>query len=122
VLQSGRIEANRVNTRRYDKHEELPYLPKQRNGLFSKKNVLLDFIALYADGPLPLVTNFLIALAHRNKDHVVFFLRKTQHWMDCMPFPDYTVDLSPKRARKNTRARALSRLLKNLCGSQVVSM
>jgi hypothetical protein len=109
VLQSGHIEANRVNIRCYDKHEELPYLPKQRYGLFStKKNVLLDFIALYAEDLLPVVTNFLISLAHRNKDHVGLFLRKTQH-LECMPFPDYTVDLSPKPARKNTRAHVLSR-------------
>jgi hypothetical protein len=49
VLRSGRIEANRVNTRCYDKHEKLSYLPKQRYGLFSAKNVLLDFIALCAE-------------------------------------------------------------------------
>ena len=50
VLQSGHIEAKRVNTRCYDTHEKLPYLPKQRYGLFSTKTVLLDFIALYAEG------------------------------------------------------------------------
>jgi hypothetical protein len=38
-----------------------------------------------------------------------------------MPFPDYTVALSPKRARKNTRAHALSRLLKNLCAVRFAS-
>jgi hypothetical protein len=32
-----------------EKHEELSYLPKQRYGLFSTKNVLLDFIALYVE-------------------------------------------------------------------------
>jgi hypothetical protein len=29
--------------------------------------------------------------------------------LEFMSFPDYAVDLSPKRARKNTRAHVLSR-------------
>jgi hypothetical protein len=32
-----------------------------------------------------------------------------------MPFPDYTVDLSPKRARKNTRAHTRYRAYKKNC-------
>jgi hypothetical protein len=43
-------EANRANTRCYDRHEELPYLPNQRFDLFSTKKVLLDFIVLCAEG------------------------------------------------------------------------
>jgi hypothetical protein len=39
------IDANRANTRCYEKHEELPYLSKQRYGLVSTKTVLVDFIA-----------------------------------------------------------------------------
>jgi hypothetical protein len=38
---------------------------------------------LGAGRDLPVVTNFLISLAHRNKDHVVLFLRTTQHWTAC---------------------------------------
>jgi hypothetical protein len=58
----------------------------------------------------------------KKNHYVLLFLRKTQHWIACPSLTDYTVALSPKRARKNTRAHALSRLLNNLCGSQVVSM
>jgi hypothetical protein len=42
------LKQTEPTTRCYEKHEKLPYLPKQRHGLFSTKTVLLDFIALYA--------------------------------------------------------------------------